>query len=192
MDTTTQPQSRNHAITDNSDNTDNKGASAVSEQAAKAEDIRCEKIKTPAEFASGIPRMSRESNASRRETIPRRRWIDWLGQALNNSPSVESWRQGLECLDTAALMERANFASAQLGDAHKPAIRAMAASITDDGENALPETLVDRCLAQMGAPNVGVPRIPARIASASDARQSRNHTITAIIPITPTTREQAA
>ena len=95
----------------------------------------------------------------------------------------------------------------------------MAASIA--GEDAPPETLVDRYLYRMGAlrisdrtraadtgatgraqrirahdpndaPNGGVPRIPARTASASDARQPRNHTITATIPITPTTREQAA
>ena len=191
MNTSMQPQSRNHAITDNSDNPDNKGASAVSEQTAKAEDIRCEKIKSPAKFAPGIPPMSGESNAPRREIIPRRRQIDRMAQALTNPPGAEDWRQGLEWLDIAAHMERINFDSEQLADVHKPSVRAMAASITDDGENALPETLVDCYLSQMGAPNRGIPQTPARTASASDARQFRNHAITAIIPTTLTTREQA-
>ena len=190
MDTSTQPQSRNHAITDN---TDNKGASAVSEQAAKADDIRCEKIKTPAEFAPGILSMSGEFNAPRRQIIPRRRQIDRMGQTLNNPPAVEGWHQRLELLNAAALMERANFAPDQLGDAHMPAVRAMPANTADPyADNAPSETLVDRCLAQMGAPNRGIPRIPARTASASNARQSRNHATTAIIPTTLTTREQAA
>ncbi len=156
--------------------------------------FRCEKVNrpaefVPAEFAVGIPHMSGEFAAPRREIIPRRLRTDRMAQALNNPPAIEGWRQRLEWLDTAALMERANFVSNQFGDAHKPAIRAMVASIAGPAsENAPPETLVDRCLPQMCAPNGVAPRIPARAASASDARQSRNHIITAIIP---TTREQA-
>ena len=192
-----QRQPRNYAITNNSDNTDNKGANAVSEQAAKADDIRCEKAKSPAELAVGIPRMSGEFNAPRREMLLRRRRIDRMGQVLNNPPGVERWRYGLEWLSAVALMQRINFASERFGDAHKPCVRATAASIAGtDGDNAPPETLVDRCLAWLGAPIGGLPRIPARTASVSDARQSRNHATTAIIPITPTTitpttREQA-
>ena len=184
-------RSRNYAITDNSDNADNKGANSVSEQAAKADDIRCEKVKSPAELAMGIPRMSGEFDAPRREMPLRRRRIDRMGQVLNKQPSVERWRYGLEWLSAGALMQRINFASERLGNAHKPCVRAMAASIAGpDGDNAPPETPADRCLAQMGAPNGGLPRIPARTASVSDARQSRNHATTAIIPITPTIREQ--
>ncbi len=185
-------RSRNYAITDNSDNTHNKGANAVSEQASKTEDIRCEKVKSPAELAVGIPRMSGEFNAPRREMLLRRRRIDRMGQVLNNPPGVERWRHRLEWLSAAALIQRINFASERLGNAHKPSVRAMAASIAGpEGDNARPETLADRCLAQMGAPNGGLPRIPARTASVSDAPQPRNYATTAIIPITPTIiREQ--
>ena len=120
----------------------------------KAEDIRYEKVKSPAEFAVGILRMSGEFAAPRREMILRYRQIDWMGQALNNPPSVEGWHQGLEWLDTGTLMERINFASEQLGDPHKPGVRAMAASIAAPDDNNAPpdpDTLVDRCLDQMGA-----------------------------------------
>ena len=118
----------------------------------KAEDIRYEKVKSPAEFAVGILRMSGEFDVPRREMILRYRQIDWMGQALNNPPSVEGWHQGLEWLDTGTLMERINFASEQLGDADKPGVRAMAASIAGaEGEDAPPETLVERCLDRMGA-----------------------------------------
>ena len=132
--------------------------------------IRCENAKTPAEFTPGIPRMSGELDAPRHGMIPRRRRIAWMEQAHNNQPAIEGWRPRLEWLSAAALMKRANFASDQLGDAHKPGVRSMAAS------TAGPDS---------------VPRIPARTASASDARQPRNHSTTAIIPTTLTTREQA-
>ncbi len=117
----------------------------------KAEDVRYEKVKGPAEFAVGILRMSGEFDTPRREMILRFRQINWMGQELNNPPSVEGWHQGTEWLDTGTLMERINFASEQLGDVSKPGVRAMAESIAADGGAVSPEQLVERCLEHMGA-----------------------------------------
>lgn len=118
----------------------------------KAEDVRYEKVKGPAEFAVGILRLSGEFEMPRREMILRYRQINWMGQELNNPPSVEGWHQGLEWLDTGTLMERINFASEQLGDASKPGVRAMVERIAgDDADDTTPEALVERCLDQMGA-----------------------------------------
>ncbi len=117
----------------------------------KAEDVRYEKVKGPAEFAVGILRMSGEFDTPRREMILRFRQINWMGQELNNPPSVEGWHQGTEWLDTGTLMERINFASEQLGDVSKPGVRAMAESIAGNGGAVPPEQLVERCLEHMGA-----------------------------------------
>ena len=76
----------------------------------------------------------------------------YMGQELNNPPSVEGWHQGVEWIDTGTLMERLNFASSQLGDSDRPGVKAMIDRIlAADGDVVSPEHLVDRCLDQMGA-----------------------------------------
>ena len=118
----------------------------------KAENARYEKVKGPAEFAVGILRMTREFEMPNREMINRFRQINWMGQELNNPPSVEGWHQGVEWIDTGTLMERINFASEQLGDLNKPGVRDMVESIVADGGNGNRSALmVSRCLEQMGA-----------------------------------------
>ncbi len=126
----------------------------------KAEDARYEKVKGPAEFAVGILRMTREFEMPNREMINRFRQINWMGQELNNPPSVEGWHQGVEWIDTGTLMERINFASEQLGDLDKPGVRDMVDSIVADGilmdgdGGTRSELMVSRCLEQMGALSV--------------------------------------
>ena len=123
----------------------------------KAENARYEKVKGPAEFAVGILRMTREFEIPNREMINRFRQINWMGQELNNPPSVEGWHQGLEWIDTGTLMERINFASEQLGDLNKPGVRDMVDNIVADsnggaagGNGARSDAMVSRCLEQMG------------------------------------------
>ena len=112
-------------------------------------------MKGPAEFAVGILRMTKEFDTPNREMINRFRQINWMGQELNNPPSVEGWHQGVEWIDTGTLMERINFASEQLGDISKPGVMAMVDSIVADGGNgARSEMMVSRCLEQMGALSV--------------------------------------
>ena len=117
-------------------------------------------MKGPAEFAVGILRMTREFDLPNREMINRFRQINWMGQELNNPPSVEGWHQGVEWIDTGTLMERINFASEQLGDLDKPGVRDMVDSIVADGielnvsRGTRSELMVRRCLEQMGALSV--------------------------------------
>ena len=121
----------------------------------KSENARYEKVKGPAEFAVGILRMTKEFDTPNRQMINRFRQINWMGQELNNPPSVEGWHQGVEWIDTGTLMERINFASEQLGDISKPGVMAMVDSIVADGGNgARSEMMVSRCLEQMGALSV--------------------------------------
>ena len=118
----------------------------------RSEDARYKKVKGPAEFLVSALRMTGEFDMPRRDMIPRYRQSVWMGQELNNPPSVEGWRQGAEWVDTGTLVERINFASEQFGDANKPGVRAMIDNICrGDVERLSSEHLVDRCLDEMGA-----------------------------------------
>ena len=115
-------------------------------------DVRYKKVKGPAEFLVSVLRMTGEFDRPRREMIPRYRQSVWMGQELNNPPSVEGWHQGTEWIDTGTLIERINFASEQFGDPNKPGVRAMVDKICRGGAERLSsELLVDRCLDELGA-----------------------------------------
>ena len=113
------------------------------------------KVKSPAELVAGVLRLSGEVDAPRREIIERSLQLRYMGQELINPPSVEGWHQGTEWIDTGTLMERLNFASAQLADDSKPGTKAMIDRvIADCGRSASPEQLVASCLDQIGAVSV--------------------------------------
>ena len=88
----------------------------------------------------------------RQEVHDRAGQMRFMGQTLNNPPSVEGWHQGVEWVDTGTLVERVNFASEQLGDAGTPGIGAlMRRVVADDGGIVTPEQLVDLCVDHLGA-----------------------------------------
>ena len=146
----------------------------------KAEDIRYEKVKSPAEFVAGVLRLTGEFDRPRREIMDRAKQMVYMGQHLNNPPSVEGWHQGVEWLDTGTLVERINFASEQFGDLNKPGVRAMVESIASNNGDALsPQRLVDLCLEQMGDVQVSgrVAGYPGRLCRAVGplCRGNRGH-----------------
>ena len=144
----------------------------------RSEDVHYRKVKGPAEFLVGVLRMTGEFDRPRREMIPRYRQSVWMGQELNNPPSVEGWHQGTEWIDTGTMIERINFASEQFGDPNKPGVRAMVDQICAGGiEGLSPERLVDRCLDGMGAFSVSDSTREALVefAERGHARQSVEH-----------------
>ena len=143
----------------------------------KSQDVRYKKVKGPAEFLVGVLRMTREFEVPRREMIPRSRQSVWMGQELNNPPSVEGWHQGTEWIDTGTLIERINFASEQFGDATKPGVRAMVDRISEDSDQLTTQQLVDRCLDELGAFSVsdGTRDTLVRFAEGGQARQEFEH-----------------
>ena len=136
----------------------------------KAEDIRYEKVKGPAEFVTGVLRLTGEFDRPRREILDRYQQTNFMGQMLTNPPSVEGWRQGVDWIDTGTLIERINFASEQLGDSGKPGVGAMIEGVIARGPAAdSPDGLIDACLEQMGGVSVSddTRAALARAASAS-------------------------
>ncbi len=124
----------------------------------KTEDIRYEKVKSPAEFVAGVLRLTGEFDRPRREIMDRARQMIYMGQHLHNPPSVEGWHQGTEWLDTGTLVERVNFASEQVGDLNKNGVKAMIDSIaSSNGSDLSSEELVDRCLEQLGEISLSAP-----------------------------------
>ncbi len=123
----------------------------------KSQDSWYTKVKGPVELVAGVLRLTGEFDRARYEILERYNQASFMGQFLNNPPSVEGWHQGTDWLDSGTLVERINFASQQIGDASKPGIRAMIARIgSDAGDASSPENLVDACLDQVGALSVDV------------------------------------
>ena len=110
------------------------------------------KVKSPMDLVVGVLRLTGEFERPRREILDRMLQAIYMGQYLNNPPSVEGWHQGTAWIDTGTLVERVNFASHEVGDAKKPGVQAMIERIASQGEKVTsPEGLVDACLDQIGA-----------------------------------------
>ena len=126
----------------------------------QSSEARYAKVKSPVELVAGVLRLTGEFDRPRYEILERYNQASYMGQILNNPPSVEGWHQGTEWLDSGTLVERINFASQQIGDTEKPGIQAMigriGAGLRHDpvGETASAERLVDACLEEVGALSV--------------------------------------
>ena len=121
----------------------------------QSQDSWYSKVKSPVELVAGVLRLTGEFNRPRREIIDRYFQASYMGQFLNNPPSVEGWHQGTDWLDTGTLVERVNFASQQIGDSTKPGIQAMIERIASIPNNvASPEDLISVCLEEMGVISV--------------------------------------
>ena len=117
----------------------------------KSKNARYKKVKGPAEFAVGLLKLSREFEIPDRDMIPRYRQIGWMGQELNNPPSVEGWHEGQEWVNTGSLIERINFASELLGNQKNAGIKELIDTVEEAiTENSTPEQIVDECLTQLG------------------------------------------
>jgi hypothetical protein len=107
------------------------------------------KVKSPAEHVAGIMRTVEDF------TFPKHGIRDislecrYMGQDLLNPPSVEGWHVAKEWIDTGILVERINFAAAQVGDIDKPGVRKIIARMRDLGE-LTPDQFVDASLDLMG------------------------------------------
>ena len=121
----------------------------------QSQDSWYSKVKSPVELVAGVLRLTGEFNRPRREIIDRYFQASYMGQFLNNPPSVEGWHQGTDWLDTGTLVERVNFASQQIGDSTKPGIQEMIERIASTPNNvASPEDLISVCLEEMGVISV--------------------------------------
>ena len=74
-----------------------------------------------------------------------------MGQGLLNPPTVEGWHEGIEWINSGALVDRVNFVSKSLGDTSNPGVQAMIDHLAaQDGGVLSPEEVVDGCLELLG------------------------------------------
>ncbi|MBI51109.1 MAG: hypothetical protein CL781_07290 [Chloroflexi bacterium] len=109
------------------------------------------RVKSPAELVAGVLRISGEFDRPRKEILDRSEQMKFMGQALNNPPSVEGWHEGLEWVDTGTLVERVNFSSGQLGNESYKGVTQLIDNICNDISSEVnPHYLVTRCLEELG------------------------------------------
>ncbi len=117
----------------------------------KSSDVRYQKVKGPAEFASTVIKLSGQFEIPDREMIPKYQQIVWMGQELSNPSSVEGWHEGKEWVDTGTLVERINFASEQLGDYQKPGIQKIVDTLMLENTDLISEEeIIEQCLEHLG------------------------------------------
>ena len=114
----------------------------------KSEEIRYKRVKSPAELVAGVLRLSGHLDRPRRDILEHFLKMDYMGQMLQNPPSVEGWHEGDEWIETGALLERVNFAAEQLGNSNMPGVARMIEDVLS--ENVEIDELPQNCLRQLG------------------------------------------
>ncbi len=143
----------------------------------KSQDVRYEKVKSPAELVAGVLRLTGEYRKLSPKLQKDAGLISVMGQELLNPPSVEGWHTGVEWVDTGNLVERINFAAGKLADVGKPGIEEMVVRLAaDSGGVVSPEQLVDGCLEQMGALSLSETSRAALLKQASEGGELRIET----------------
>jgi uncharacterized protein (DUF1800 family) len=108
-------------------------------------------VKCPAELVVGTLRLSGELVEPDLEMFENANLVEYMGQMLLNPPSVEGWHEGVEWINTGALVDRVNFAANRMSNVESPGVRAIINRLANqNGGHFTPELLVDRCLDLMG------------------------------------------
>ena len=107
------------------------------------------RVKSPVEMVVGSARMSGSFRFPEVEDISLGYQSNFMGQSILDPPSVEGWHTGAEWVNTAALVNRINFAVDLFSDEDKPGVRYIIESIRAQG-NLSPKQFVEECLDMMG------------------------------------------
>ena len=107
------------------------------------------RVKSPVEMVVGSARLSGSFLFPEVEDISLGYQSNFMGQSILDPPSVEGWHTGTEWVNTAALVNRINFAVDLFSDEGKQGVRYIIDSIEAQG-NLSPEQFVDSCLDMMG------------------------------------------
>jgi len=115
----------------------------------KSEKARFARVKGPVELVVGAVRLAGSYREPTQGIEQVARQAVYMGQGLLQPPSVEGWHEGIEWVDSGALVERVNFVAHELANVENPGVRNIIGRLADDGVLS-PEDFVDRCLDLMG------------------------------------------
>ena len=113
---------------------------------------RFSRVKNPTEGGISTLRLVGGTNRPSPETLDWTGQIAYMGQDLLNPPSVEGWHNGIEWINSGALMKRTNFVSELISDTERPGVRNIIDRIKLAGSN--PINIIDACLDIMGPMDV--------------------------------------
>ncbi len=117
----------------------------------KGEASRYARVKAPVETVVGAVRLAGSYREPTLGVNQLAYQAMFMGQGLLQPPTVEGWHEGVEWIDSGALVERVNFAASELGNPSNPGVRSIADRLArDGGHQQSPEQLVDGCLDLMG------------------------------------------
>ena len=117
----------------------------------KSQAVRLAQVKSPVELVVGTLRTARAFEWPTPDIRGAALAVGYMGQELLNPPNVEGWHEGIEWIDSGALIERINFAANYLGDIQQPGIRAIIERLASmDGGVLAPEEVVDNLLDLIG------------------------------------------
>ena len=112
---------------------------------------RFAKVKSPAEAVIGTLRLVGDFTSPKPGLYPMSLEMVYMGQDLEDPPTVEGWHTGKEWIDSGTLIERINFAADQVGNTELPGVRSIIDRLSTGGPALSPERLVDGCLDLLGA-----------------------------------------
>ena len=117
----------------------------------KSNKSRFARVKGPVELVIGAIRMAGSYRTPTLGMEKVAQHAGYMGQGLLSPPSVEGWHEGIEWVDSGAMVERVNFVSKELSNVNLPGIRAIIDRLASGNGGVLsPEDLVDRCLDLLG------------------------------------------
>ena len=117
----------------------------------KSDRARYRRVKGPVELVVGAIRLAGSYRTPTLGVHEVAQQAFYMGQGLLQPPTVEGWHEGVEWIDSGALVERVNFLAKELGDVSKPGVRAIIGRLASrNGGTLSPDEAVDGCLELMG------------------------------------------
>ena len=118
----------------------------------KSDESHFARVKGPAEMVVGAIRMagSYQNPVLGIEKVSNT--MSYMGQGLLQPPTVEGWHEGVEWIDSGALVERVNFVAKELSDVRNPGVRSIIDRLEQSSEQGVldPSELADGCLDLLG------------------------------------------
>ena len=118
----------------------------------KSEEAFFARVKGPVELVVGAVRMAGNYRNPSLGIEKVSNTMLYMGQGLLQPPTVEGWHEGVEWIDSGALVERVNFAAKELSDVSSPGVRSIIDRLEAGSENGvlIPSDLADGCLDLLG------------------------------------------
>ena len=118
----------------------------------KSEEARFARVKGPVEMVVGAIRMAGNYQNPALGIEKVSATMLYMGQGLLQPPTVEGWHEGIEWIDSGALVERVNFAAKELSNVSSPGVRSIIDRLEANSERGvlIPSDLADGCLDLLG------------------------------------------